>query len=289
MLRFFCKTASTAVIYFEAPLLNVNLPSEAAPAAYEYSHPFFFNSRFLTALRRGSQCAVARAMSKSNLFKAAPSSEKIIIRIAAHLRRGDVETNKIKGRKRITDDEAYIELFLALFETIGHILPTAEVDAHVFTSCSHSLANSACDKYADILASIYHPFEIKVHVDYENSATATEDAMRTWAHFISADILIVAKSSFSFTPAIFNDGCIIYEPHWSKPLPEWVNVNMTWIGSKSTSVRAELTRQLQRSLPKCLKPAGQKLALWSSQKALGRGQEFALGRVTANPGEGAWL
>jgi hypothetical protein len=188
-------------------------------------------------------------MAKYNVFKPT-TAEARVIRIAAHLRRGDVETNRIKGKKRITEDDAYIELFSALKAAISRVLPGAEVDAHAFTSCSHSLSNSACDKYSDSITRVYRSYGITVHVDYENSAAATEEAIRTWAHFISADVFVVAKSSFSYTPAMFNAGCVIYEPHWSKPLPDWLTVNMTWAASKANA--AELRRHLEQHLSRCL-------------------------------------
>jgi len=234
---------------YNTPLLNVNFPSEVAPLAFEYSYPLFFNEKFLASIRRGSDCGVAFEMTTSNLFKPS-SNESRVIHVAAHLRRGDVETNKVKGRKRITEDNAYIELFTGIRSAIARISPGVMVDMHAFTSCSRALDEVACDKHSEYVQSLYRVHGISVHMDYENSATATKDAIRTWAHFISADVLIVAKSSFSFTPAMFNANCVIYEPHWSKPLSSWVTMNMTWAADKINA--AELTQRMAKELPKCL-------------------------------------
>jgi len=235
---------------YNMPLLNVNFPSEVAPFAFEYSYPLFFNENFLTSIRRGSDCGVASEMAKSNLFKASKNKTNVI-HVAAHLRRGDAQTNKVKGRKRITEDNAYIDLFTAIKAAMAGVSPGVTVDMHAFTSCSRALDDAACDMYSESVQNIYRPHRISIHMDYENSATATQDAIRTWAHFIFADILIVAKSSFSFTPAIFNSNCVIYEPHWSKPLSSWVTVNMTWAADRANAV--ELRQRMEKKLPRCLK------------------------------------
>ena len=50
------------------------------------------------------------------------------------------------------------------------------------------------------------------------------DVAQTWRSFLTADVLILSKSSFSLVPAIFNPNVIIYTPFWHKPLPEWTVV-----------------------------------------------------------------
>lgn len=47
------------------------------------------------------------------------------------------------------------------------------------------------------------------------------DAVRAMA---SADVLVVAKSSFSYVAALLSSGLVIYEPFWHAPREGWVNM-----------------------------------------------------------------
>ena len=45
----------------------------------------------------------------------------------------------------------------------------------------------------------------------------------TWKQFMLADILVIARSSFSFVPALMkNKGVILYRKFWYPPLCHWV-------------------------------------------------------------------
>lgn len=46
----------------------------------------------------------------------------------------------------------------------------------------------------------------------------------TFHHMVSADVLVMAKSSFSYSAALFSEGIIIYLPFWHKPLKNWIVV-----------------------------------------------------------------
>ena len=41
-------------------------------------------------------------------------------------------------------------------------------------------------------------------------------------HLVKADVLFMAKSSFSYSAALLSDGLIVYEPFWHPPLNEWL-------------------------------------------------------------------
>ncbi len=47
----------------------------------------------------------------------------------------------------------------------------------------------------------------------------------TFHHMVSADVLVMAKSSFSYSAALFSNGIKIYLPFWHKPLQNWIVVN----------------------------------------------------------------
>lgn len=58
---------------------------------------------------------------------------------------------------------------------------------------------------------------IKLHVD--------TDAITTFHHLSNADILVIAKSSFSYLAGLYNKNIVMYSPLQSPPLDEWKNIN----------------------------------------------------------------
>ncbi len=46
-------------------------------------------------------------------------------------------------------------------------------------------------------------------------------AMEAFDRLVHADILVMAKSSFSYAAALLSRGIIVYEPFWHKPMPHW--------------------------------------------------------------------
>jgi hypothetical protein len=58
---------------------------------------------------------------------------------------------------------------------------------------------------------------IKLHID--------TDAITTFHHLSNADILVIAKSSFSYLAGIYNKNIVMYSPLQSPPLDEWKNLN----------------------------------------------------------------
>jgi hypothetical protein len=51
------------------------------------------------------------------------------------------------------------------------------------------------------------------------------DIGEAWKKMILSDIFIMSKSSFSYTPAIFNRGTVIYTDFWHKELDHWLNAS----------------------------------------------------------------
>lgn len=49
-----------------------------------------------------------------------------------------------------------------------------------------------------------------------------EDVFATFHNLVAADILVAAKSSFSYVAALLNEGAKIYEPFGHTPLPGWI-------------------------------------------------------------------
>ena len=51
------------------------------------------------------------------------------------------------------------------------------------------------------------------------------DLWTAWKDMITADVLIMSKSGFSYTPSIFNQNLVLYTPMWRPKLPNWVEVD----------------------------------------------------------------
>ena len=56
---------------------------------------------------------------------------------------------------------------------------------------------------------------VKLHLD--------TDAITSFHHMCNADILVIAKSSFSYLAAIYNKNKVIFFPFWHAPLDNWQN------------------------------------------------------------------
>ncbi|CAK0898551.1 unnamed protein product [Prorocentrum cordatum] len=78
---------------------------------------------------------------------------------------------------------------------------------HVFSSTEQKLPSSSFDEYRSK--------GLTVHLD--------GDVLEAWSNFARADVLVMARSSFSHVPAFFNDKCVVYQPYWHLPLSHWVS------------------------------------------------------------------
>jgi len=123
------------------------------------------------------------------------------INVAIHIRRGDV--TKASHPKRYTSNR----FVLSVIEEISTALSDLG-QKPVF----HIFSQDDMDAFFDI-----QPYKIIFH--------PKECPFIAFHHMVSAYILVMAKSSFSYSAALFSKGLIIYEPFWHKPLKNWIIVN----------------------------------------------------------------
>ena len=50
-----------------------------------------------------------------------------------------------------------------------------------------------------------------------------QNPFQSFDEMVHADVLMMAKSSFSYCAGILNEGDVFYEPFWHKSLPDWMN------------------------------------------------------------------
>jgi hypothetical protein len=122
------------------------------------------------------------------------------VRVAVHIRRGDVSASQ--NATRFTPDEQ----ILAVLDQVGHVLNSAGATAHV-----HIYSQGARE---DFIA--YEKRGAILHL--ENDALADLLAMS------EADLLIIGKSSFSYVAGVINPNIVLYEPFWHAPQRNWIAV-----------------------------------------------------------------
>jgi len=152
----------------------------------------FLNPGFLRAL---TAQVMPGMMPRVAFFKpGAPS-------VAMHIRRGDVTS---EDTSRYTPDEWY----LRTAELIREALPDADI--HAWSSTEGS-AQTIADFHNFISSGII------VHLD--------GDPLDAWAHFAAAQVLVLARGTFSRVPALLSSGCVVYQ-RGAPPdyvLPRWVD------------------------------------------------------------------
>jgi len=73
-----------------------------------------------------------------------------------------------------------------------------------------------------------------------------EDAFMTFDSLVSADILLLSKSSFSYSSALLANGIVFYEPFWHNPLSHWISLDDVRYENNSRRFKSELQNQLNK-------------------------------------------
>jgi hypothetical protein len=123
-------------------------------------------------------------------------SDKLVV--AVHVRRGDV-ANDLNAR-RFTPNTS----ILARITRLQRVLAALQLDYVV-------------DVYSQGDAAAFAEFShlgCRLHLD--------ADAVWTMRKLAQADVLVMAKSSFSYAAALVNPGVKIYEPTFNPPLSDWI-------------------------------------------------------------------
>lgn len=125
------------------------------------------------------------------------------ITVAFHIRRGDVSLSDPVTASRFTDDERLLNLAMrikSLSQELGvpvRINIYSEGDARDFA------------RYTDL--------GCELHIG--------DDVFTTFHNLVESDVLVMAKSAFSFVAALLSDGIKLYEPFWNAPLNDWLRVD----------------------------------------------------------------
>ena len=163
----------------------------------------YFTDNFLAIMRNLTICSVKRELAERSLFHKHGAKK---LRVVAHVRRGDVRA--ILGDRWTPD-----AFFLGVLKEIRDIYPHAEL--HVFSSKSAPSEDDSVWKE-------YWDSGIHVHVTEESKMTSTEQTITAMAHFMTADVFLMSKSSFSSVPALYNPNCVLFTPFYHGHLKNWI-------------------------------------------------------------------
>ena len=176
------------------PSTLVSMDGERGLATYNMSDlSSIMSPTFLEDLRTRNAPMLSGAKIKCCVFKDGGPT------VAMHLRRGDVWPN---DTERYTPNNYYV----AVAKRIRNVFPKA--DMHAFTALERR-------------------YRIRDFNDLKNEGINLhfEEKMpltRAWAHLITADIFVMAKSSSSQVPAVLNSRCVVYHPNrFAGKLPHW--------------------------------------------------------------------
>ena len=123
------------------------------------------------------------------------------LQIAVHLRRGDVSATQ--NTDRYTPDEKILSLIEQLTQALRNL--NRPFEFHIYSQGSPENFSA------------YEQLGCHVHLN--------QDALNDLLALSQADILVIAKSSFSYVAGLLNPGLVIYEPFWHRPQNTWAAIN----------------------------------------------------------------
>jgi len=136
--------------------------------------------------------------------------------VALHVRRGDVELSGPTA-PRATSNEWYVRVMRAAAAKGPTFFgKPGPADFHVYSE-------GEPEDFADLVAAgaTLHLGAGSVRVNGPQTRWATSEALQAMADLVSADVLVMARSSFSFLPAVYSRGVVLYQKFWVRPLPGW--------------------------------------------------------------------
>ena len=121
------------------------------------------------------------------------------LNVAVHVRRGDV-SRRGSAALRYTSDEYVLRVVAAVLAAAREAgLPAA----------AHLYSEGRDEDFAEFAARGF-----SLHV--------SESPFTTLHNLVRADVLLMARSSFSYAAALLSCGIRVYEPFWHKPMSSWL-------------------------------------------------------------------
>jgi len=147
------------------------------------------------------------------------------VNIAVHVRRGDVSRGDVQ---RYTDTLFYKNLLSG----VASILNDAGIEASI-----HLYSQGELSDFFDL-----EEVDINYHLN--------ECVFTTFYNLTEADILIMSKSSFSYSAALLSKSIKIYQPFWHKPLDDWIVAHWSGENEKVDFNESSLKKKVYSLLTK---------------------------------------
>ena len=127
-----------------------------------------------------------------------------MLNVAVHVRRGDL----MRGphRSRVIPNARYVR---AMSE-VRALFPNRAVAFHIYSEGDERAGRKEFAEFLRISDAALH---------------LNEDVFSTFHHLVSADVLILSRSSFSYLAGIYSRGRVLYFPFMHPPLPKWLRLS----------------------------------------------------------------
>jgi hypothetical protein len=122
------------------------------------------------------------------------------VAVAVHIRRGDVSKDDAVTGGRFSDDAHLVQKIREIRQVMDSLGLTARINVY-----SQGLA----EDFADFA-------ELGCHLQIN------KDAFETFHNLVKSDVLVTAKSAFSFVAGLLSEGVKIYEPFAKQPPADWL-------------------------------------------------------------------
>jgi hypothetical protein len=156
-----------------------------------------------------------------------PFPESSVIRIAVHVRRGDLLFIK-SYNKRILPNQYYLQIMQQLVEIMNKLNLKYEFELYTelptktftITPEQQGISKQISESIVvDPTASKIEEFDVIPHL----KKFINTDPIESMERMASAHIVVISHSSFSYLPSLLNQkGIIIYHQFWHSPLKQWI-------------------------------------------------------------------
>lgn len=163
----------------------------------------YFNSQFL-ALMRDRYLIALPPKTTSEIFAA---SRGDVVRVAVHIRRGDVGTSSV-GNSRISRYTNNTQVLAYMHHVDRDIRSNDNYKDAIF----HIYSEGHPGEFDDLIRA-YKVRRVFLHLG--------GDIKTSFHEMVSADVFIMAKSSFSYAAALLSGGIVYHQPFWHEGLSRW--------------------------------------------------------------------
>lgn len=119
------------------------------------------------------------------------------VNIAVHIRRGDVYKHRVN---RYTDNKFYKDLLVEIVSILNGLDMKASI---------HIYSQGLLEDFGEL-----NDLDVTFHLD--------ECTYTTFYNLTTADVFVMAKSSFSYAAALFSNAIKIYQPFLHQPFQDWI-------------------------------------------------------------------